>query len=368
MSTAKPTYRVPAELTTLAAVSGELMPADSHQRPAKAKAFTFGEPEPVLNGAYSDYLGIFSDINGLWYNPPVSLIGLAKTSRANGTHGSALQFKQNQLLANWKDNPLISREEIRNALNDWFVFDNAYFLAIRNWMGGINRYVRLPAINMRVGTDNNYFLLQSSGGFTEYAASDVIHLSGVDVMQSIYGVPGYFAGIQSILLGEAATLFRRKYYQNGAHAGYILVTFDLDDDMADDLEEAISNTKGPGNYRSMYLNMSSMVGGKAGITKDRIQLIPVGEFGNRDEFDKIKEVTQQDILNIHRVPAALASIMPINAAGHGDLQNVREVYYDSETLPMQAIWEELNDALPARGRIQFNEPRWLTAKGANNGV
>ena len=51
--------------------------------------------------------------------------------------------------------------------------------------------------------------------------------------------------------------------------------------------------------------------------------------------------------------------MPMNVAGHGDLKNIREVYYDSEILPMQAIWEELNDVLPQRGRIEFKEPRWL---------
>jgi PBSX family phage portal protein len=172
-------------------------------------------------------------------------------------------------------------------------------------------------------------------------------------------VPTYFSGIQSILLGEAATLFRRKYYQNGAHTGYIMVTFDLDKNKANDIQEAITQSKGPGNHRSMYLNMASTIQGKPGYTKDRIQVIPVGDFGNKDEYDKIKSITQQDILNMHRVPAGLASIMAENAAGHGDLKNVREVYYDCETLPKQAIWQELNDHLPQRGKIQFNEPRWL---------
>lgn len=357
MSATKPRQRLDSSYTSTA--SGVLMPADP-PRKSNPRAFTFGDPEPVLASHMSDYLGVFADSNSLWYVPPVSLPGLAKTMYANGTHASVLEFKQNQLLASWKDNPMIQAKEAHAAFKDFEVFDNAYFLAIRNFLGGINRYVWLPAINVRVGTDNNYFLLNSNGSFTEYTTNDIVHLNGGDIRQAIYGVPTYFSGIQSILLGEAATLFRRKYYLNGAHSGYVMVTFDLEDAQADVLEDAMKQTKGPGNHRSMYLNMQSTIGGKPGYTKDRVQIIPVGDFGNKDEYDKIKEVTQQDILNMHRVPAGLASIMANNAAGHGDLKNVREVYYDCETVPKQAIWKQLNDQLPARAQIDFKEPRWLT--------
>lgn len=361
-TTEKPRQRLDSSHTSGAAIAGDLMEKNTK---SKSRAFSFGDPEPVLDGQISDYLGVFADTNDLWYLPPVSLSGLAKTMYSNGTHASVLEFKQNQLLASWQDNPMIARSEIRNAFKDFEVFDNAYLLAIRNFLGGINRYVRLPAINVRVGTENNYFLLDSCGSFTEYSASDIVHLNGGDIRQSIYGVPTYFSGIHSILLGEAATLFRRKYYLNGAHSGYILVTFDLDDDKAEDIEKAISQSKGPGNHRSLFMNMESTIAGRPGYTKDRVQLIPVGDFGNRDEYDKIKEVTQQDILNMHRVPPGLASIMANNAAGFGDLKNVREVYHDCETIPKQEIWKELNEQLLSRAKISFKDPRWLTAQEAS---
>ncbi len=355
MTTTKPRQRIDSSYTTTS--SGVLMPDEPKK--GNSHVFSFGEPESVLSGNMSDWLGVFADSNGYWYIPPVSLVGLAKTMNANGTHASVLEFKKYQLLASFKDNPMIARSEMRTALKDFEVFDNAYFLAIRNFLGGINRYVRLPAINVRVGTEDNYFLLHSDGSFTEYAAADIVHLNGGDIRQSIYGVPTYFSGINSIMLGEAATLFRRKYYENGAHTGYILLTFDLEDDKADDIENAIKQSKGPGNHRSMFINMPANVSGKPGYMKDRVQVIPVGDFGNRDEYDKIKNITQQDILNMHRVPAGLASIMANNAAGHGDLTNVREVYYDCEQLPKQAIWQELNEQLVQRAKIGFNEPRWL---------
>ena len=321
--------------------------------------FEIGDPEPMLDSNPMDYLGIFTSTSDKYYIPPVSLNGLSKILNANGNHRSVIGFKNNQLSSLFKDNTMIGHTEFIAAVLDYETFSNAYFLAIRNRLNTVNRYVRLPALNMRVGTDNNFFYLKKDGSKTEYSAHEILHIKGIDVRQNIYGLPEYFAAIQSILLGEAATLFRRKFYNNGAHAGYILATYDLDKEQATGLKDAIKNTKGPGNYRSVYLNMKSTVGGKPGITKDRIQLIPIGEIGNNDEYEKVKSVTMQDILNVHRVPAPLASIMPSNAGGFGDLKNIRDVYHHSEVLPMQRIWQQLNEKIPARGRVFFNEPRWL---------
>jgi hypothetical protein len=51
--------------------------------------------------------------------------------------------------------------------------------------------------------------------------------------------------------------------------------------------------------------------------------------------------------------------MPSNAGGFGDLKNIRDVYHHAEVLPMQRIWQQLNEKIPARGRVFFNEPKWL---------
>lgn len=44
----------------------------------------------------------------------------------------------------------------------------------------------------------------------------------LDLNQEIYGLPEYLSAIPSALLNEPATLFRRKYYMNGSHAGFIM--------------------------------------------------------------------------------------------------------------------------------------------------
>lgn len=54
----------------------------------------------------------------------------------------------------------------------------------------------------------------------------VFHLMEPDINQEIYGMPEYLSALNSAWLNESATLYRRKYYQNGAHAGYIMYVTD----------------------------------------------------------------------------------------------------------------------------------------------
>ncbi|MGG6966519.1 UNVERIFIED_CONTAM: phage portal protein, partial [Pseudomonas aeruginosa] len=85
---------------------------------------------------------------------------------------------------------------------------------------------------------------------------EVLHLKEYDVEQNIYGIPDYLGGLQSLLLNEAATLFRRRYYSNGAHAGYVFYTNDenLSEEDEENLKQQIAASKGVGNFRSMFVN------------------------------------------------------------------------------------------------------------------
>lgn len=157
-------------------------------------AFSFGEPEPVLDSMLSDYLGVFASLNDRYYVPPISMPGLSKLLSANGTHESVIHFKKNQLLSLWQDNPMIGYEQASAAMLDYMVFENAYFLRMRNHFGSTDRLVRLPALNMRVGTDNDYWLLNADGTETQLKGDRVLHVKSSDVRQDVYGTPSYFGG------------------------------------------------------------------------------------------------------------------------------------------------------------------------------
>lgn len=89
--------------------------------------------------------------------------------------------------------------------------------------------------------------------------------------QTIYGLPGYLGAIQSMLLNEDATLFRRRYYKNGAHVGYIFYSSSaqLEQAQQDAIKNAIQNARGVGNFRNMFLHIPN------GREKD-VQIVPVG--------------------------------------------------------------------------------------------
>lgn len=320
-------------------------------------AFSFGDPEPVLTNNIADYLGVFIDVNGEYYRPPVSLQGLADIMTANPHHNSILHFKKNMALKYFIPSKLMTYNILQKLALDFVVTGNYYLQLFRNGFGKIIRTGHLPAISMRRGKqEGQFFKLNKDGSTVEFKAGEVIHIKEPDIKQSIYGTPEYLGGIQSVLLSEEAGLFRRKYYLNGAHMGYILVTndADLDEATAKMIEKQVKGSKGPGNFRSLYLNI-----GKSNA-KEPVQIIPVGDIGTKDEFERIKNITRDEILSMHRMQPGLSGIMPDNTGGFGDLEKIMRVYYELEVIPLQQAFLELNEHLGARA-VAFKEPVWNSA-------
>lgn len=331
-------------------------PVFSKSSPAShSMAFSFGDPEPVLDMNPADYLGVFVDLNGQYYNPPMSLEGLAKMLGANSYHGTILHFKKNMVLKWFEPSQLLSRQTMKQLAMDYLVTGNAYLQQLRNPFGQLTGLRHLPALPMRRSTEPDvYWKLNKDGSHVEFNRGEVVHLIEPDLKQAIYGVPEYFGGIQSVLLSEDSTLFRRKYYINGAHMGYILVTSDagLDDKTAAEIKKQVQQSKGPGNFRSLYLNL-----GRSN-SREPVKVIPVGDIGTKDEFERIKNITEREMLAMHRMQPGLSGIIPQNTAGFGDIEKIMQVYYELEILPLQQSFLALNDLFGSEV-VRFAPPRWV---------
>jgi capsid portal protein len=146
---------------------------------------------------------------------------------------------------------------------------------------------------------------------------------------------------------------------NGAHMGYILYTSDSSLDPKDEeaIKKAVKESKGVGNFRSLYLNIPN---GK----KDSVQLIPVGDIATKDEYERIKNVTRAEILAMWRMQPALAGAMPDNAGGFGDIEKIANVYFEYETVPMQDVFLKLNQGLAPGLKIEFGKPEKKDAVNA----
>lgn len=323
--------------------------------PSASHAFSFGDPEPVLNNNMTDYLGVFLDVAGDYYRPPVSLSGLADIMNANPHHNSILHFKKNMVLKWFNPSKLVSYNTMQKMALDYVVTGMMYAQNFTNAFGKTVRTGHLPAIAMRRGKKpGQFFKINKDGSKIEFKPGEVIQIIEPDIKQSIYGVPEYLGGIQSVLLSEEAGLFRRKYYLNGAHMGYILVTndADLDDSTAKIIEKKVKESKGPGNFRSLYLNI-----GKSSA-KEPVQIIPVGDIGTKDEFERVKNITRGEIMSMHRMYAGLSGVIPESNSGFGDMEKLMHVYHELEVGALQQPFLDINEQLGVKA-VSFSDPSWL---------
>jgi len=100
---------------------GELLQAEA----GPVEAFTFGDPTPVLDGReILDYLQCW--LNGRWYETPMFMDGLAKTTRASVYLQSGLNFKRNMLARTFIPHKLLSRQAFEQFALDWLWCGNCY--------------------------------------------------------------------------------------------------------------------------------------------------------------------------------------------------------------------------------------------------
>ena len=119
------------------------------------------------------------------------------------------------------------------------------------------------------------------------------------------------------------------------------------DEDVDKLRKALKESKGPGNFRNVFMYAPN---GK----KDGIQILPVSEVAAKDEFFNIKGVTRDDVLAAHRVPPQLLGIMPNNTGGFGAVEPAARVFARNELVPLQAQFLAINEWLGVEV-VKFND-------------
>lgn len=316
-------------------------PVESHATPASSvEAFTFGDPVAVLDRReLLDYVECLR--SGKWFEPPLSWDGLARSFRAAVHHSSPIYVKRNILVSTFVPHKLLSRSAFSRWVLDFLIFGNSYLERRDNALGKPVSLEPALAKYVRRGVDlNRYWFVQNWQTPHEFKSGSVFHLLEPDINQEVYGLPEYLSALNATWLNESATLFRRRYYKNGSHAGFILYMTDAaqKQEDVDALREAMKNSKGPGNFRNLFMYAP---GGK----KEGIQLIPVSEVAAKDEFWNIKNVTRDDQLSAHRVPPQLMGIIPSNTGGFGDVGKAAEVFARNEIGPLQERLRECNEWL-----------------------
>lgn len=306
----------------------------------QVEAFTFGEPSPVLDRRdildYTECIG-----NGKWIEPPISFSGLAKSLRAAVHHSSPIYVKRNILVSTYIPHPLLSQQDFSRFVLDYLVFGNAFLEKRMSVSGKLLKLQTSPAKYTRRGVEPDvYWFVQSFAEPHSFAPGGVFHLLEPDINQELYGMPEYLSALNSAWLNESATLFRRKYYQNGAHAGYIMYVTDSAQSKTDieAMRSAMSSSKGLGNFKNLFLYAPN---GKP----DGIKILPLSEVATKDDFFNIKKVSAADLLDAHRIPYQLMGGKPENVGSVGDVEKAARVFVRNELTPLQQRIKEVNDWL-----------------------
>ena len=306
----------------------------------RVHAFTFGDPEPIDRASLLDYVQVWN--NGRWYEPPVNLNGLANMLRVAPHHASAIYVKRNLLVSSFEASPYLSVGEFEAFATDYLTFGHAYLEQVRALSGNLLSLKRSPAMFTRPGVKAEQCWFVPMNGQAFEFTRPVVQLKATDVSQEVYGIPEYLSALHAAQLNKSATLFRRKYYDNGSHAGFILYMTDTAQQASDvdNLRKALRDAKGPGNFRNLFMYAPN---GK----KDGVQVIPISEVAAKDDFAAIKNTSRDDILAAHRVPPQLLGMIPTNAGGFGDVEKATRIFVANEVQPIQARMIGLNEALGA---------------------
>ncbi|MDC0611906.1 phage portal protein [Vibrio sp.] len=271
---------------------------------------------------------VYNDGDDFW-EPPISLQGLASIANANGYHGSLLKARANYVAGRFIRGGNMSMYKMNNASWDYFGLGMCAFVKIRNYLKQVVSLEPLPMVYMRKRRNGDFAQLLENYEQKNFRKNDVIFIPQYDPQQQVYGLPDYLGSIQSSLLNTDATLFRRRYYLNGAHMGFIFYATDpnLSADDEEALKQKIASSKGVGNFRSMFVNIPN--GKEKGI-----QLIPVGDIATKDEFERIKNITAQDVFVGHRFPAGMGGMIPQVGANLPDPIKVSTIYDKYEVIPV----------------------------------
>ncbi len=327
---------------------------NNESKPAKAEVFSFDDASTMIDRSeVLNYSRV--QFNNKFYMPSISFKVFEKAYRENPHLSSSIQIKRNLLRRYFKPSDVLSRSQFSSVALDHIFSGNGFLERIDNRRGKVSRLMRSPAMWTRRGKEEGeYYFIKRERGFRvadvhEFKRDSICHILEEDIGQEIYGQPDYIACLNSAWLNRDATLFRRKYYLNGSHAGFILYMTDSahNEGDIDNIRQALKDSKGPGNFKNLFMYAPN---GK----KDGMQLIPISEVAAKDEIMNIKTITQNDVMANTRVPAELMGVKPEGAA-LGDKQTALDVFFEAEIIPLQQKLLEVNEWLGMEA-IKFENP------------
>ncbi len=287
-----------------------------------------------------------------WARMPFQPDLLLLASRLQTAHESALDCKVQALMCGFT--PAVpapaARRVMQAVVRDYWTLGNAYIRLHRGAGGQVLGLSALPARLVRYAPRRKRnVLLHHTHAIQPLPAGSVIHIREETPESPWYGVPAHWSVIAPVLLNHAVTQQRRRYYNNGAHTGMLLAITGTDEFNKDNLAELrkeLNKNVGVGNYRTGVLTFAE--------PNAKLEVVQAAA-GAKDDFAAVKETTRADILNAHRIPPEILSVLPNNrGVPSGDLDKKARLFQQTVIGPAARLIEDaLNPHLPPSMQFQF---------------
>ncbi len=127
----------------------------------KKSVYSFDpNPEPVDTTSWmTRYCElVYNDTDDFW-EPPISLKGLADIANANGYHGSLLKARANYVAGRFTSGGSLPMFQMNNACWDYFGLGMAAFVKIRNYLKQVIALAPLPMVHMRKRKNGDFVQL-----------------------------------------------------------------------------------------------------------------------------------------------------------------------------------------------------------------
>lgn len=315
----------------------------------------------------SDYETIYQqDFAGdqFYYTPPINLQALDDLLDCHPQHGSLPQFFANAVLADYVENPYLSYELLEKIIIELCTFGGASVKLKRNKFGILlpdseNPISYLPHINIRrmppfIDANGNrtprFCYLNKTLIPSVFNPGEVFQWIFHSGRQQLYGRPWWFGGRKCVLLGESATDYPRRYFNNGAVSDYIVVTSKLGKDKSDELDAVLQGTTGEGNFTAMAIDFEN--GGKI---DEQFKIVPIPNEGAKIDFTRFQDQSNSDVLKSWRVPPVMVG-SNFEQGAATDINKVMLMFHTYEIKPLQRKLMSINRFLPGFAQLRFDDP------------
>lgn len=314
----------------------------------------FNDPKSALDqDRYNLDTFIGVDSMEAYHLPSIPFDRLSKLLRANPHHGALPSFKARKVASYMKPNALISRQTLIRAVTDYEATGNGFFKGDYNQAGKVSKINYLATINTRRLTTERlqYCWLRSQKEPLKFNPREVVHIMQHDPFQQIYGVPYWIGGLQSVLLGEDVRVYMRMFFKNGGSTGDIVATSGLSGPAQEVVEETMDGPTGDGRFKRLLLQFPR------GEIDKMFKVLPYSTGSEKIDYSKLAAMTATDILEAWRIPPELAGMRPEGVGGSGDLDKIKQMYFENEILPIhQMLTDELEVFTGSQHRLEFENP------------